>query len=182
MSVDHLQKLFRPFEQGDASISRRFGGTGLGLAICKALITAMGGRILVESTPHVGSSFTFDLVLQKGELCSQPILKSPKPAHVVIVTESTRLFEALQEKVPFSIFPFFHFSFFPFSFFLFPFFNFSFSHFLCFSLVSLVDLLVLVSLHNLAHWDHLCSHPTPRCGFGPLPRKRECEAATPRRG
>jgi len=80
------------------------------------LITAMGGRILVESTPHVGSSFTFDLVLQKGELCSQPILKSPKPAHVVIVTESTRLFEALQEKVPFSIFPFFHFSIF-----LFPF-------------------------------------------------------------
>ena len=100
MSEDHLQKIFRPFEQGDASISRRFGGTGLGLAICKALITAMGGRILVSSTPQVGSAFTFDLVLQKGELCSQPLLNNSKPAHVVIVTESSRFYEALQEKVP----------------------------------------------------------------------------------
>jgi PAS domain S-box-containing protein len=61
IAPDVLPHLFRPFRQGDNSISRQFGGSGLGLAISRRLIELHNGRIEVASEPGKGTTVTITL-------------------------------------------------------------------------------------------------------------------------
>jgi PAS domain S-box-containing protein len=81
---EELERLFKPFTQGDSSTTKTFGGTGLGLVISQKLIRAMDGIITVESVKGKGSRFSFELEL--------PIvsLVQPEPQKVQIQTRGLR--------------------------------------------------------------------------------------------
>jgi len=65
MTPEVQKKLFKPFFQGDTSITRNYGGTGLGLYITKNLITHMGGDVHVESEPNKGTSVFWHVVFKR---------------------------------------------------------------------------------------------------------------------
>jgi signal transduction histidine kinase len=64
IAPDQLDRIFQPFVQLDAKLTRAESGTGLGLAISKDLARGMGGDLLVESAPGRGSTFILALPAQ----------------------------------------------------------------------------------------------------------------------
>ena len=75
-------RIFESFTQGEQSTAGRFGGTGLGTTIAKQLVGLMGGKIGLESAVGLGSTFSFELDLEKqperasgaGELAGARVL------------------------------------------------------------------------------------------------------------
>ena len=65
IAKEDLERLFLPFVQLDAGLTRRHGGTGLGLYISRGLAELLGGRIEVDSTPKQGTAFTLVLPVEQ---------------------------------------------------------------------------------------------------------------------
>ncbi len=70
MDDGQMGPLFRPFQQVDGTMTRRFGGTGLGLSISRSLARQLGGDIVVTSAPGIGSEFV--VTLDAGPISDAP--------------------------------------------------------------------------------------------------------------
>jgi PAS domain S-box-containing protein len=80
ISTEAQGRLFAPFAQADASITRRYGGTGLGLSIVKSLVGRLGGSVQLKSTAGIGSEFIVSLrfALGRSDPSKTSLPKRPK--------------------------------------------------------------------------------------------------------
>jgi signal transduction histidine kinase/HPt (histidine-containing phosphotransfer) domain-containing protein len=76
--LDRQNRLFKSFQQVDASTTRHYGGTGLGLAISKRLTELMGGKIWVESDSGKGAIFHFTIVAKAAAATAPPSWQAPQ--------------------------------------------------------------------------------------------------------
>jgi signal transduction histidine kinase/CheY-like chemotaxis protein len=67
IETEDLERVFQPFERGRAPNVRSVPGTGLGLTITKLLTEIMGGEILLQSKPGVGTTFSVRLLLSEAK-------------------------------------------------------------------------------------------------------------------
>ncbi|MBT9239260.1 response regulator [Pseudomonas sp. MG-2] len=91
-------RIFQPFTQAGAGITRQYGGTGLGLALTRNLCKAMQGHLHIKSDPGFGSRFTAELPLP---VHTEAIPPAPLHGHVAALNAAgSGLDELLQDLLP----------------------------------------------------------------------------------
>jgi signal transduction histidine kinase/CheY-like chemotaxis protein len=98
IAQDAQAKIFQPFTQAEAAITRQYGGTGLGLTLTHNLCDAMNGQLSIESTAGVGSRFYADLPLPAHT--PAPVWPGLNGRVVVVSPANSGLVEMLSRLLP----------------------------------------------------------------------------------
>lgn len=100
MTNQEISRLFQPFVQADATVTRDFGGTGLGLCISKKLMEQMNGDITVESVKGIGSNFAVSFKFEQApqllsalepvmpDVTPEPLQSEPIQMHVLVAEDN----------------------------------------------------------------------------------------------
>ena len=100
--ANKLKAVFEPFTQADGSTTRKYGGTGLGLTICQRLVELMGGRVWAESEPGKGSTFSFEVRVERARGSVERAVEAPvdlEGVPVLIVDDNATNRRVLAETV-----------------------------------------------------------------------------------
>jgi CheY-like chemotaxis protein len=115
IAEEELNLLFEPFQQ-TRSGQQAQEGTGLGLAMCQQFIRLMGGELTVQSTPNIGSRFSFTLSIRPStpDTIVLPVreqkaiaLEPDQPSYRILIAEdkwtNSKLLRDMLENVGFQV-------------------------------------------------------------------------------
>jgi len=101
--LDKQHRLFKSFQQVDASTTRNYGGSGLGLAISRRLVELMGGRIWVDSEAGKGATFHFTVQARGAATAAPPTWQTPQPQlagkHLLLIEDGAALARILKHRL-----------------------------------------------------------------------------------
>ncbi len=109
ITKEKQDQMFESFSQGSVQINRKYGGTGLGLSIVKGLIKILKGNIYLKSELGKGTTFFFEIPLEKAETVETPAVEETKQSNKmedldlsevkILIVEDNKINQMITKKI-----------------------------------------------------------------------------------